>query len=167
LKLLYEDSMTAVTHTLPTDKPVFMELSRKLKDGTITFDLRVCEITKSHQSRGFCFGITIGDTYVSSNSFTVRTKRTIAKRQRSNSPTKSLPSDRATPIPKSPDVPHSESAYTKQARNLLGRIQWRISGYLTKCEGYADFDSPLFTCVICNGLKSNGHVFDCELLKLL
>jgi hypothetical protein len=149
LQLLYTDSMTCVGRNENTHSPVFKEVSRSVDSTTLTYQLRVEEITKNHQSRPFCFALSIGDLRVVTNGFLVKTKRTKRKRSCSSRPI------------------CSETVYQRQTRSVLERIQWRIGGYSTVCEGYVDFMRPIFTCMLCNGQMEFGHLPGCLIRTLL
>jgi hypothetical protein len=147
LRLIYETDGTLVPpHN--TGSPTFKEVSCSVEGDTITYLLKVDEITRNHQSKAFCFSFHLGDLIIATSGFLVMTKRTKRKKapRRSN---------------------RSEVEYKKQAREVLQRLQWRIGGYTSTCTGFVDFTSPIFTCGLCNGQKTQGHVAGCPLIVLL
>jgi hypothetical protein len=148
IRLLYNESMELVEPKIP-GVTTFREVSCSIDGDTITLLLKPKEISSTHQGKLFCFSFTIGVETVETVGIDVRTKRT--KRNRSTS-RKSRP---------------SEPEYKKQARDVIGRLQWSISGYASACEGFVDFTRPIFSCVLCNGHKEHGHVEGCPIIALL
>jgi hypothetical protein len=152
LRLLYAGTSTPVPSRIAAAR-TFKELSRSVSGSTISYVLRIDEITKNHLGKAFCFEITIGTLTIRTNGFQVMTKRTKRKRvaaaalQRSSHP--------------------SDLAYKRQTHEVLKRLQWRIGGYVSGCEGYADFTRPIYTCTMCNGHKTQGHIDGCPIIALL
>jgi hypothetical protein len=128
--------------------PTFTEKSREVHGDTISYLIRIEEITQRHQSKLFCFVFNIGSTSIATNGFLVKTKRTKRKR-------KSWQPDSA------------ESNYKKKTRAVLADIQWHIGGYISSCEGFVDFTKPIYTCTLCKGHKEQGHIIGCPILELV
>jgi len=157
LKLLYNDTKTcvpiakkpAVSSTCPEPavSSTFKEVSRLVQGDTVTFQLKVGEITKNHQSREFCFSIRLGDVTIVTNAFEVMTKRTKRKKRKTKL--------------------SSDTEYMTHAKSVLVRLQWRVSGYKSSCEGTVDLTRPIFTCVLCDGNREQGHGEDCPIIPLL
>jgi hypothetical protein len=147
LQLLYQDTMTEVTTTKA--KPVFKLVEQSVVGDTITFKVKVNEVSRTHQNRLFCFSFAIGELIIVTNSFRVKSKITRKKRKREHAP------------------PLNESDYRIQTRNVLRHLQWRISGYSSSCEGSVDFKRPIFTCAMCNGQREYGHTTGCPIIALL
>jgi hypothetical protein len=147
LRLLYQDSMAIVAPKI-AGTPTFTQKSREVDGDTITYLLKIEEITQRHQGKAFCFVFSIGDLYIATDGFLVKTKRTKRKRN--------------------PDRPDSaESEYKRKTRAVLEQLQWSIGGYTSSCAGFADFSKPIYTCTMCNGQKNQGHFTDCPIRELL
>ena len=147
LSLLYQDSMTLVPPKI-AGTPTFTQKSREVDGDTITYLLKIEEITQRHQGKSFCFMFNVGDLYIATDGFLVKTKRT--KRKRTS---------------RRPDS--AESDYKKKTRTVLEQLQWSIGGYTSSCAGFVDFTKPIYTCTLCNGQKDQGHFTECPIRELL
>lgn len=146
LTLLYHDTMTRVPTTQTLGTPVFKELSKTVRGDILTYMLKIDEITKNHQSRAFCFSLALGEHQVTTNEFLVKTKRTKHKRNMRR---------------------HPGIHYKTKVCEIVQQLQWKISGYHSTCDGFTDFQQPLYVCSICNGQQRQGHFVDCPILALL
>ena len=149
INLAYRDSADVVQPEKPNSS-TFREVSCSIEGDNITLLLKPKVISRNHQSKLFCFSFSLGDTSIRTTGFEVRTKRT--KRKRSVVARRSRP---------------SENDYKRQAREVIERLQWSISGYSSACEGFVDFTRPIYSCTLCSGQKQHGHLPGCSILALL
>jgi hypothetical protein len=148
LRLLYADRTTMVLPHI-NGEATFKVLSRSVEGDVLRYKLKMLEISRNHRSRAFCFSFDIGDVSVITEEFIVKTKVTKSKASTSR------------------PVSQSDSKYKKQTREVLQHLQWSIGGYTSVCEGFVDFTRPIFSCIICKGLKEHGHATGCPIIALM
>jgi hypothetical protein len=149
LRLLYADTKKPVIPRIP-DGRTFKQISCSVTGNTMSYILRIDEITRNHRSKAFCYELQLGNLTITTNSFQVLTKRT----KRKTPP--SIQTD-ATVDP----------VYKRQTQEVLRRLQWSIGGYASGCTGFVDFTRPFYTCSMCNGHQTQGHVDGCPIIALL
>jgi hypothetical protein len=150
IQLLYENTYTPVDG----DEPVVV-MARSVYGGTVHYQLKINPISKNHVNRAFCLCLTMGSLLsVVTQGFLVKTKRTMkklegrpAKRKRKNDTV--------------------DTKYQQRSRAVIASLQWRISGYVSHCEGFVDFSCPIWSCPLCQQTKDAGHTTVCEIHLLL
>jgi hypothetical protein len=146
LTLYYDDDHSVVVPSKPCTAPIKI-LSHLVDGNVILFNLKINEISKNHRSREFCIRLSYGGDTLYSNGFRVKTKRTKRKRQ--------------------VEEVQSDQDFRRLACDVLSQLQWHITGYTTCCEGFANFERPIRTCLICNSLQAHGHTSSCMLSILM
>ena len=143
--LVYSDFSTPVP-SLTSMASCVRTITSVVDGDSCTLSFKVDEITKNHRSRSFSIRIEVGDAFVLSDAFIVKTKRTKRKR-----------------------ITHAESkriGFKTRVHAIIDRLEWRVSGYASLCEGYVDYSCPLYACVICNASEDGGHTPDCLIRQL-
>ena len=170
LQLLYVKSGTPVEAEV-----AFKVLSRSIEGNTIRYHLKLNQITKNHGSRKFCLFLSCGAMQVLTSGFLVKTKRTIpttdtiTRRARPKKKRKRATAAAITTAATITSGPGNEpiTAYEQSVHLVLSGLEWRITGYASHCEGFADLSQPLFSCPVCHGRREDGHRERCQLHALL
>ena len=137
LQLRYNDDKTPVVPRKTTKAETFKILARRVINDTVSFDIKVYEISKSHLDRRFCFRLVINDgSSVETRGFHVMTKRTKPKQTRC-----------------------TEASFREQTRHVLFHLQWSFAGY--------DAGVPMHICMICRHTREQNHKEDCPIPPLL
>jgi hypothetical protein len=151
--LLYSDTLlpVACTSTDPTKTQAaitFRKVKSAIVGHTLTYQLKIEEITKNHRSRTFCLCLqTQGGRSVVTEEFDVKTKRTRPKTLRNR---RTIATD-----------------FKHQAKRVLSMLEWRLSGYEKDLNDMPDFGQPMYCCPLCKARREHGHTHTCAIYTLL